>query len=807
MHHGTIMPAGVAMPASEHPGQAFPPACPPCLSSGLTMLPPPPPRQGHIALRVREVGQDYTPEPAPGFCSITVTPNYSPGSYGSHEDEPALAALLAARPGPRGSMDQPGQRSLSGSAGSSRISCDTNDGTEAGLLLGSLEVESDDDLEGDGQPPQYRLWSALPKAHVPTWLQRLLQKKAGGRARGSRQRRASTELPAAVAQKVQEQQAQQAQQQLAQLQQGPLEHRTSMQCTGVAMNNWEETAAAATAAAVASLRDLTAAEEQAGVGPDGLPQPAGPDGAPAAAAPGAASERWLLFEVVDTGVGIAPEGLQTLFKEFVQGTEDEMRKPRSKGGTGLGLSICSKQVGVLGGRIGALSAPGKGSIFWFKIPVMVPLNAAVSGSAASRIIRYRQDRQRRQTCAVAAAAAAAAAAVAMQQLPGMLESDGSTLVSGSAQREQRAQQSVPLNGSSTNTSTSDDAASPSSSPGSSPVHTAALPAAVGGAALGIAGQAAPLQQQQQAAASLREAEGVAGSSSKGSPGQAIHVQACTDRVLDLLSGHGVKVQAGKQASDTQEGSSGSSSAPGGPAGGSSAAALQQQQQQQGASLSSGAVPPILHVHIPQQPSTSAPPSSGPSSSSAQQHSPPCTNAPCSCTRSASSECPIHPVPQPRFHCQMRSSRNSFEALNTMDKFDVSSLKGLRVLLAEDNLINQAVAKKMLTSLGIQCVVAVNGAEAVREVQGAAQRGEQYNVVLMDMAMPVMGGVEATQRLRAEGHILPIIAMTANASERDQEECREAGMDGFLSKPVLRDQLGEAISTVLRAREAHMLSMY
>jgi CheY-like chemotaxis protein len=153
------------------------------------------------------------------------------------------------------------------------------------------------------------------------------------------------------------------------------------------------------------------------------------------------------------------------------------------------------------------------------------------------------------------------------------------------------------------------------------------------------------------------------------------------------------------------------------------------------------------------------------------------------------------------------SRNSFEALHMLDKFDVSSLKGLRVLLAEDNLINQTVAKKMLSSLSIQCVVESNGAEAIRAVQDAAQRGEQFDVVLMDMAMPVMGGVEATQRLRAEGHMLPIIAMTANASDRDQDECREAGMDGFLSKPVLKDQLGEAISTVLRAREAHMRPMY
>jgi signal transduction histidine kinase len=93
--------------------------------------------------------------------------------------------------------------------------------------------------------------------------------------------------------------------------------------------------------------------------------PAGPSGSPSAAAganPGKGSfssssgrhnsmsggsdvSCWLLFEVEDTGVGITRDGLATLFREYVQGTEDEMCKPRTRGGTGLGLSICSKQVG------------------------------------------------------------------------------------------------------------------------------------------------------------------------------------------------------------------------------------------------------------------------------------------------------------------------------------------------------------------------------------------------------------------------------------------------------------------------------
>ena len=71
-------------------------------------------------------------------------------------------------------------------------------------------------------------------------------------------------------------------------------------------------------------------------------------------------------------------------------------------------------------------------------------------------------------------------------------------------------------------------------------------------------------------------------------------------------------------------------------------------------------------------------------------------------------------------------------------------QGRRVLLAEDNLINQTVAKKMLGQMGMQCTVASNGAEAVDALRAAAATGQQFEVVLMDMAMPVMGGVDATK---------------------------------------------------------------
>jgi signal transduction histidine kinase len=119
--------------------------------------------------------------------------------------------------------------------------------------------------------------------------------------------------------------------------------------------------------------------------------------------------------------------------------------------------------------------------------------------------------------------------------------------------------------------------------------------------------------------------------------------------------------------------------------------------------------------------------------------------------------------------------------------DLPVWQNQRVLLVEDNLVNQKLAIKLLEKFGIQPDLAINGEEAVER---AGQHA--YDLILMDCQMPVMDGYTATRTLRTAGYGGPIVALTANASTEDRDHCHAAGMDDFLAKPYRMESLIEIL---------------
>ena len=144
-----------------------------------------------------------------------------------------------------------------------------------------------------------------------------------------------------------------------------------------------------------------------------------------------------------------------------------------------------------------------------------------------------------------------------------------------------------------------------------------------------------------------------------------------------------------------------------------------------------------------------------------------------------------------------SDREATESVQAEQSFDFQNLTGCRVLLVEDNEINQEVAVGQLEDAGIVVDLAENG-----EI---AQHGcdNEYHAVLMDMQMPVMDGIEATRMIRSNPRFqaLPIIAMTANAMAADRERCLEAGMNDHIPKPIDPEELFRVLTRWTKGHNA------
>jgi two-component system, sensor histidine kinase len=122
---------------------------------------------------------------------------------------------------------------------------------------------------------------------------------------------------------------------------------------------------------------------------------------------------------------------------------------------------------------------------------------------------------------------------------------------------------------------------------------------------------------------------------------------------------------------------------------------------------------------------------------------------------------------------------------------VTKPAGHRILVVEDNPINRQVAEGLLVKLGMKVSLAENGQQALEKLSTHA-----FDLVFMDMQMPVMDGLTATRIIRANGCVVPIVGLTANAFASDRAACLDAGMDDFVSKPVTRAKLAEAIDRQL-----------
>jgi CheY-like chemotaxis protein len=146
----------------------------------------------------------------------------------------------------------------------------------------------------------------------------------------------------------------------------------------------------------------------------------------------------------------------------------------------------------------------------------------------------------------------------------------------------------------------------------------------------------------------------------------------------------------------------------------------------------------------------------------------------------------------------------FETIEESDSPATVPAQSLSVLVAEDNEINALLIRSLLTRLGHDVTVAANGEDALASWVAAQTADAPYDLVLMDVQMPKLDGIETTRKIRereADGHArrTAILALTANTLTDDRHACFDAGMDGFLVKPLDQDKLADALARLIAAR--------
>jgi CheY-like chemotaxis protein len=145
-----------------------------------------------------------------------------------------------------------------------------------------------------------------------------------------------------------------------------------------------------------------------------------------------------------------------------------------------------------------------------------------------------------------------------------------------------------------------------------------------------------------------------------------------------------------------------------------------------------------------------------------------------------------------------------EATDAAETPTTAPVRGLSILVAEDNEINALLMRSLLTRLGHHAVITTDGEAALESWLAAKSAGSPYDLVLMDIQMPQLDGIETTKRIRQReaaepGRRTPILALTANTLVEDRYACFEAGMDGFLIKPLDREKLAEALAGLAASR--------